>query len=137
MRRRYLFLVGGVVALALILTALGRPRLAPPVRGVTQPEAPVVELTLGIEDGRISPAAASVAKGSRVRLRVDYRGDHPARLELAGYEGALSIPTLSPGTVWIGEFLAERPGEDFAWLLDGEPRGRLAVTGSHLVEGHR
>jgi hypothetical protein len=137
MSRRYLLLLGGVVALGLALTALGRPRLAPPAREAAAPDAPVVELTIGIEDGRLSPAAAAVAKGSRVRLRVDFRGHQPARLALAGYEDLLSIPPLDPGTVWTGEFTAERPGEDFAWLLDGEPCGRLAVTGSHLVEGHR
>lgn len=137
MKRRYLLLLAGIAALALLLTALGRPRPRAPRPDAEAMEAPVVELTLGIEDGRITPRVASVAKGSRVRLRVDYRGKRPGRLALAGYEDLLAIPSLEPGTVWTAEFPAERPGEDFAWLLDGEPRGRLAVTGSHLVEGHR
>jgi hypothetical protein len=62
---------------------------------------------------------------------------HAVGLALAGYEDRLAIPALSPGATWSGEFIADRPGEDFAWLLDGVPAGRLAVTGSHLVEGHR
>jgi hypothetical protein len=68
---------------------------------------------------------------------VEHRGEHPVRLALAGYEDRLDIPPLDPGTVWHGEFHAERPGEDFPWLLDGRPAGRLTVAGAHLVEGHR
>lgn len=137
MRTRYLALFAGVVLMAVILTALGRPRHGETPRTHSAPAAPVVELALGILDGRVTPAVASVAKGSVVRLRVDYRGARPAHLALAGYEDRLVVPTLAPGVVWAGEFLADRPGEDFAWLLDGEPAGRLTVTGSHLVEGHR
>jgi hypothetical protein len=137
MKRPYLLLFALVVVLAAALTALGRSRPHHAPRAEPATEAPVVELTLGILDGRMTPAVASVAKGSRVRLRVDYRGERPARLALAGYHDRLAIPALAPGAVWVGEFLADRPGEDFAWLLDGEPAGRLAVTGSHLVEGHR
>jgi hypothetical protein len=68
---------------------------------------------------------------------VEHRGAATARLTLAGYEDRLDIPALAPGAGWTGQFLADRPGEDFAWLLDGQPAGRLTVTGSHLVEGHR
>lgn len=137
MRRRYLTLFGMVVLLAAALTALGRPRPHQDQLAAPAIEAPVVELTLGILEGRMTPAVASVARGSRVRLRVDYRGERPARLALAGYQDRLAIPALAPGAVWTGEFLADRPGEDFAWLLDGEPAGRLTVIGSHLVDGHR
>jgi hypothetical protein len=137
MKRPYLLLFATVVALAALLTILGRPRTTVAPLAMTTVAAPVVDLTLGILDRQLTPAVASVAKGSRVRLRVDYRGAYPARLALAGYEDRLVIPALTPGAVWIGEFLADRPGEDFAWLLDGEPAGRLTVTGSHLVDGHR
>ncbi len=137
MRRSYLLLFGLVVVLAVALTALGRPRRRPAPRPVAASLAPLVDLTIGIADGQVSPAVAAVPKGSRVRLRVDYRGASPARLTLAGYEDRVNIPALAPGIVWTGEFLADRPGEDFAWLLDGQPAGRLTVTGSHLVEGHR
>jgi hypothetical protein len=137
MKRPYLSLFALVVVLAAALTALGRPRPHDTPRAQPAFAAPVVELTLGILEGRMTPAVASVAKGSRVRLRVDYRGERPASLALAGYEDRLAIPALAPGAVWTGEFLADRPGEDFAWLLDGEPAGRLTVTGSHLVDGHR
>lgn len=137
MKRAYLLLFALILVLAALLTFLGRSRPRDVARAVVTTEAPAIDLTLGILDGQMTPTVAAVAKGSRVRLRVDYRGDHPAKLALAGYEDRLVIPTLAPDTVWMGEFLADRPGEDFAWLLDGEPAGRLCVTGSHLVEGHR
>ncbi len=137
MKRSYVRLFGLVVLLALALTALGRPRRHETARPAAAPPAPAVDLVIGIAGGQVSPALAAVPKGSRVRLRVDYRGVGPARLTLAGYEDRVSIPALAPGIVWTGEFLADRPGEDFAWVLDGRPAGRLTVTGSHLVEGHR
>lgn len=136
MKGHYLGLAIGVVLLALALTVLGRPRRAAPPAAPAAP-APVAMLTLAIEGDRLAPAMTSVPKGARVRLRVDVRGLRPARLSLAGYTDRLSIPTLEPGATWTGEFVADRPGDDFAWLLDGVPVGRLAVTGSHLVEGHR
>jgi len=136
MKRRYLVLALAIVVASVALTMTGRPRrdAVPPIAASA---APVVELVVVIEPGRVSPAATSVPKGHRVRLRVDHRGRATVRLALAGYEDLLDIPPLAPGTTWAGEFLADRPGEDFAWLLDGQPAGRLTVTGSHLIEGHR
>jgi len=136
MRRRYLLLAAAVVLLAFALTALGRPRRAEAPAPAAS-AAPMVELSIAIEARRVSPAVTSVPKGHRVLLRVEHRGAATARLALAGYEDRLDIPTLASGAVWTGEFLADRPGEGFAWLLDGAPAGRLAVTGSHLIEGHR
>ena len=56
---------------------------------------------------------------------------------LAGYEDRVPPAPLGPGATRTVTFLADRPGEAFAFLVDGEPSGRLAVTGSHLPEGHR
>jgi hypothetical protein len=61
----------------------------------------------------------------------------PQRLRLSGYEDRVDSGDLAPGATWRGAFLADRPGEDFAWLVGGGPSGQLAVRGSHLVEGHR
>lgn len=136
MKRRYLLLAGAIVVVAVGLSLLGRPRrdpAAPPVATA----APVIELTIAIGGGAVSPAVTSAPKGHRVRLRVEHRGAATVRLALAGYEDVLEIPPLEPGATWTAEFLADRPGDDFAWLLDGRPAGRLMVTGSHLVEGHR
>lgn len=136
MKRSYLLLALTVVVLSVALTLLGRPRSAhaPPPAAA---EAPVAELAIAITGGKISPAVASVPKGHRVRLRVEHRDAAVVRLALAGYEDLLDIPPLAPGATWTAEFPADRPGDDFAWLLDGQPAGRLTVTGSHLIEGHR
>jgi hypothetical protein len=56
---------------------------------------------------------------------------------LAGYEELLPPRRIAPGETWSAEFVSSRPGDDFAWLVDGRPAGRLRVTGSHLEEGHR
>ena len=137
MKRSYWLLFALVLAVAVVLAALGRPRTRPQAPAAPAHDVPVVELALEIRDGHMTPEAAAVPKGSRVRLKIDYRGDHPAQLALAGYEDRLVIPALAPGSEWSGEFLADRPGDEFAWLLNGEPSGRLAVTGSHLEDGHR
>jgi hypothetical protein len=136
MKGHYLGLAIAVVVLAATLTLLGRPRRAEPPATAAAP-TPVAVLELAIEGGRVAPAMASVPKDARVRLRVSVRGTRGVRLSLAGYQDRLAIPELAPGSSWTGEFFADRPGEDFAWLIDGVPAGRLAVTGSHLVEGHR
>ena len=137
MSRRYLLLLSAIVGIAIVLSVIGVPKTAPRPEATRAAAAPEVDLTLAIREGEIRPALVAVPKGSRVRLRVQHLGARPLRLALAGYEDRLSVPTLAPGAVWKGDFLADRPGEDFAWLLDGQPTARLAVTGSHLVEGHR
>lgn len=98
---------------------------------------PGVELTLTIEDGRISPATSAVPKDRRVLLAITNRGKRDVDLKLAGYEDRLSIGTVAAGDTWSGEFVADLPGAEFTWLVNGEPAGLFAVTGSHLVEGHR
>lgn len=136
MKRPYLLLMAGTVILALALTVIGRPRRTETPRPAAT-VTPVMEVTIVITGGQVSPATSAVPKGHRVRLRVEHRGDGTVQLALAGYQDLLEIPPLATGAVWTGEFLADRPGDDFAWLLDGRPAGRFAVTGSHLVEGHR
>jgi hypothetical protein len=58
-------------------------------------------------------------------------------LRLAGYQDRVSLDSLAAGETRVVEFLADRPGEDFTWLIDGRPSGWFLVTGSHLVGGHR
>ena len=136
MNRSYLLLAAAVAILAVGLTALGRPRrAAPPAAAV--PVAPVVELAIVIGPEGVSPAAAAVPKGHRVRLRVANHRGHEVRVALSGYEDRLDIGAIAAGAGWTGEFTADRPGEDFAWVIDRRPEARLVVTGSHLVEGHR
>jgi len=121
------------IALA-VATRLPRPRVpqAPPPSPV-----PVAELAIEVRDGVVFPDAASVPKDHRVRLAVRNIGAHVTDLKLAGYESRVSCDSLAAGARWTTEFVSDLPGEDFAWMVGGRPAGRLAVTGSHLVEGHR
>jgi hypothetical protein len=138
MTRRYGVLFAVVLAIAIVLARVKAPHGATPGRGgAAAATAPAETLALVVADGTITPAFASAAKGSRVRLIVKNRGTAPVQLALAGYEGRLAVPRLAPGVAWSGSFAAELPGDDFAWLVDGKPAARFCVTGSHLVEGHR
>ena len=135
--RRYGVLFMVTIAAGLLLAALGRPsrRAVEPGRAKAAATAAAV-LAVEIQDGAVSPSASAVPRGTRVSLRAVNRGSRAAHLALSGYEDRLSL-TLAPGQSATVVFLADRPGDDFAWLVDGRPAGRFAVTGSHLVEGHR
>lgn len=136
MRRRYGALFAVILAVAVVVTRVRAPHVAP--RGPGAPAAaPAETVALVVADGAVTPAEASVPKDSRVWLIVKNRGAAPAQLALAGYEKRLVVPRLSPGVAWSGSFTAELPGDDFAWLVDGKPAARFTVTGSHLVDGHR
>jgi hypothetical protein len=135
--RRYVVLLVVLGALGWMVSALGRPRAVAPPTPARAADRPAHELVLRVTDGVLDPPANAVPGDSRVRLRIENTGGGPVTIALAGYEDRLSLPTLAPGAVWNGEFVADRPGEDFAWLVNGQPAGRLAVTGSHLIEGHR
>lgn len=125
-----------VLAAALAVSALSRlPR--PATRPEAPGEIPIVELSIEVGDSTVTPASASVPKDHRVRLLIHNAAARPRSVRLAGYDGPVSIAALAADSTWQVEFLSELPGEDFAWLVDGKPMGRLSVTGSHLVEGHR
>jgi len=135
--KRYLWLLVLVLAAAFAVSALARLPRGVATRVAPAAPAPVVELTLEVGEQGMTPRAAAVPKGHRVRLSVRNATARPLSLRLAGYEHAVTIESLPPGSTWRGEFLAELPGEDFAWIAGDRPIGRLGVTGSHMVEGHR
>ena len=138
MMKRYLVLLAVVVAAGALALALGRNLRRSSVSAPA--EAPPPEATLVImitPEHHILPATASVPKDHLVRLSVTNHGVRRASLTLMGYQDRFGVANLAPDSTWRGEFIADRPGDDFAWMLDGAPVGRLAVTGSHLVDGHR
>jgi hypothetical protein len=71
-----------------------------------------------------------------VTVTVENRGPGTRTIALAGYEEQVHLAVPPGGTARV-TFRADRPGDDFAWLVDGEPAGTLAVSGSHLIEGHQ
>jgi hypothetical protein len=135
MKRYFTLLVVSVVIAIALAVVMKRPRsLAPRPLAVAIPE---VTLRLTIQPGAVMPPRSAVPKNHRVRLQVLNRGGQSLTLALAGYEDRLGTRAIAAGALWDTSFVADRPGEDFAWLLNGEPAGQLTVTGSHLVEGHR
>jgi hypothetical protein len=135
--KRYAWLLAFALLAALLLGPLAR--LAGRSSATARPAPPVPEATLAlaIVDDRLAPESSAVPKDHRVRLVVTNRDARARTLTLAGYRDRLAPRTLAPGEVWSATFLADRPGDDFAWLLDGRPAGRFKVLGSHLVEDHR
>ena len=118
MTRRYFLLFLAVLALGLALGYATRSGRLGPRASRTSEVAPVrrVAVSLTVHDSTVTPADAVVPLGSRV---------------------SLPVIRVEPGAVGHGEFTADLPGEDFAWLVNGRPSSRLTVAGSHLVEGHR
>ena len=134
--KRYALLFVGALLLGVALVGLGRIRHAEPKQAPAAAVPVTRDVAIEIGPGGIEPSPVAVPKGARVLLRVANRTARPVRFGLAGYQDRLDVMTLEPGQEGRGEFVADRPGEDFAWLVDGSPRGRLQVTGSHLMEGH-
>ncbi len=134
--KRWRVLAGAVVALALGLVALGRlPR--PAVEAVTVAVAPLDSVTYRVLDTGVVPQVAAVTKDHRVRLTIVNASSRALEPRIPGYDDRLVIPALAAGQTWSGEFVADRPGADFALWIGDEPAARLTVAGSHLVEGHR
>lgn len=134
---RYLLLLGVTLAAGLALTLAARMPQSPAARPGAVAPVPGVALRIEFEDGSVLPATAVVPANHRVQLTLVNRGGAAIDVRLAGYEDRVAPGALAAGATWTGTFLADRPGEAFAWLVDGQPCGRLAVSGSHLVEGHR
>jgi hypothetical protein len=137
MRRRYLGLMLAVVLMSLAIVALARRPHREPAAAAA-PAAPAeTELVVVLEGGGVSPATCSIPKDHDIRLRVINHRPGAATLTLIGYQDRVTIQGLPSGGERQVEFVADRPGDDFVWILDGLDAGRLSVTGSHLVEGHR
>lgn len=139
MTRRYLILLAAVLALGIGLSLVARSGLNRPGQTTAAATATVasVPVSIHVRDGAVTPAESVVPLGSRVALEVVNDGHEEIELALAGYEGILPALHVAGAGAARSEFTAGRPGEDFAWLVDGRPAGRLQVAGSHLIEGHR
>jgi len=138
---RYLGTLAVSLAVAVALTVWGRSiggRARQTETPVPSAEIRPIEVALRIEpDGTMTPASVSVEKGKRVHVTVTNHGEDPARVALPGYEDAVASVAIEAGESWSTHFTADRPGEDFAWVVNGAPATRFLVTGSHLIEGHQ
>lgn len=141
MRRSYRLLSLAVLVVAVLVVAAGRSRSrnATLASGPTAVPAARLEraVALAIEGAAVVPAHVAVPKGAAVTVTVTNRDAAPRRFALLGYEGVVAPAVIAPGAAETLRFAADRPGSDFAWLVDARPAGVFAVEGSHLVEGHR
>ena len=137
MKRSYVRLAAVVVVAALALGLLSKlprrepTRPAPPLSGARV--AVSLEIAAG---GEVLADTSSISKGSLLTIRAVNRGDRPRLLSLSGYEDRLRLVVV-PGEIARATLRADRPGGDFAWLVDGTPAGRFVVSGSHLDEDSR
>ena len=137
MMRSYGLLLATVLALGLFLIWAGHGRHSAPARERVASTHVAERIEITVKDASVDPASVVVPKNARVHLTIRNAGAHSKRISLAGYEDRLAALSLQPGETAEREFTADLPGEDFAWLVNGEPVGRFQVSGSHLVEGHR
>jgi hypothetical protein len=135
--RAYRWLALTVAAGALALALFARaPRPVPGPVSTVRP-APAESVLIEIVNGSVQPARTVVMKGMTVALTVKNRDGVVHGLSLSGYgDRWTSEPIRARGTAAL-RFRADLPGEDFAWLVDGQPAGVFVVAGSHLEEGHR
>lgn len=138
--RRYLGLLIAIVGVSVAVSLWGRPTMSHrrSSAGPSAASVPAVEVLLRIEhDGTLNPDMVVVENGSRVAVSLKNESGRPMPVELPGYEDRIAPGRIEPGGTWRGEFVADRPGDDFAWLVHGKTAGRFVVSGSHLIEGHR
>lgn len=136
MTRRYLWLFVAALAAAGIAGMAARGTRTPVPESAPETAA-ALPVSVEIQAHEVVASTPSIPAGSRVVLTVTNSSAAPAWMRLAGYEDRVDTGPIAPGRTVRITFVADRPGERFAWIVGEEPRGRLDVTGSHLVEGHR
>jgi hypothetical protein len=135
--RAYVMLFVIALAGAAVLLAVGRrPHERGPARA-SAPAAPLEDVRVTLHARGTTPDRLTVRLGARVTAHARNADGGAHTLSLAGYDDRVGVVTIAPRDSATLVFLADRPGEDFAWLVDGQPAGVLVVAGSHLVEGHR
>jgi hypothetical protein len=134
--RRYLVLFVVALVTGVLLAIAGRLPHETAGTGARPAPRTASAVALAIGDAGLEPARSSVPSGALVALTIENHTPRPVSIALTGYEDRLEIGALGPHGRWSGSFVADRPGDDFAWVVNGVPAGRFTVTGSHLVEGH-
>jgi hypothetical protein len=136
--RAYAALFVVAVTAAVLITFVGgrrpRARIEPTAAA---PAGPPVAVRAEVREGAIVPERTTVPLGSHVTVHARNAGAARHTLVLAGYDDRVAPAQIGPRDSVTFAFVADRPGEDFVWLIDTRPAGVFAVAGSHLVEGHR
>ena len=137
MKRAYLVLALSSLAVAASLAALARVPHPPRDTAAVAAVHHGVALRLEVENGLIDPPVATVHKDWTVLLEVVNRDRLRIRVSLTGYEERVSSGPIAPDSTGRLRFEADRPGDEFEWLVNGHPAGRFMVVGSHLDAGRR
>ena len=135
--KRYVVLLSIAALMSLLVVHAGRTWSPRGPRAGAAPAPDSVVVGIALTEAGVSPALVTVPKDRRVVLTVFNHRRLAAGISLQGYQDVLTPGVLAPGATWRGSFLADRPGDDFRWMIEGEPAGRFVVVGSHLLEGHR
>jgi len=133
---RWRNLLATVVVAAIVLALVARLPHRSPDAAPAPPARPESQLALVWNGDAIDPEVTVVPKDHLARLTVTNTSHDTLDLDLAGYDDRVHA-RIAPGARWRVSFVADRPGEAFAWRAGTRVVGRLAVTGSHLEEGHR
>ena len=124
----------GIIAFILAILPPGEPETES--TGATP--QPVFQAEIELGSAGVVPYRVQVPKDHEVHLIV--RGAPDANdgvFSITGYQDQVSPVLMGPGLSREIVFTSRRPGDDFAFMLNGEMQGRLEVTGSHLEEGHQ
>lgn len=134
--RRLIWVASLTGATALILSILPGGDSESESTGATPHPVFKTEIELGSEG--ILPYRVQVPKDHEIHLLVRGASDAVEGVfSITGYEDQVSPVLVGPGLSREIVFTSRRPGDDFAFMLNGEMLGRLEVTGSHLEEGHQ
>lgn len=126
-----------LAAAALAAVAL---KEAPPESGTLADEPARVQHSAAVEliEAGMVPYRLQVPKDSEVHLVVRCAPNAiDGVLTLTGYEDQVGRVDVGPGVSRELVFVADRPGDDFAFVLGDRVLGRLHVTGSHMEADHR
>ena len=132
---RYMLLAAGVIVVGAGLASIARRPQHIPAPTRTAPASVRIATTVTITASGINEAR--VPSGSDVTLTLVNHRDTEVAVQLAGYSDRLGTQHVPAHGSTQMHFHADRPGEDFAWMQDGQPIGRFIVTGSHLEKGHQ
>ena len=137
--KRWLWILLGALVLGGLTSGLmrwqaSRPEATPAGAAVL----PRADVEADLTPEGLGPYRIQVPKDSDVHLIVHASPRaKEGSLVLLGYEDSAKPLFLGPGQAGEIVFASTRPGDDFAFTLEGNVVGRLEVTGSHLEEGHQ
>lgn len=127
-----------MVAATVVGISLRQQQPAVPAAPANAPVPVVHRAALELTAEGMTPYRIKAPKDSEVHLLIRCApGAAEGLLALTGYQDRVGPVEVGPGLSREVVFVADRPGDDFAFVLGERVLGRLHVTGSHLEPGHQ